>query len=259
METARLLADADYIITYNGRHFDVPFMEKRAKHHGLTFDAPYDLDLYQVISGHSPLREVLPSLKQKNVEIYMGLASGRDDEISGKESVELYHRYMATHSLALERKILLHNHDDLIQLYRLLPVIAKTDFHKAMFKMGFPAGNFSIEKISTEGYDLCVAAKQLGQAQDYLSFPTERQPYTLSMSSTDQRAQLRIPCECQAGAIFFDARGILGRADERIEKYPSVVDGYLIVSDHGIINHMEIATFVKVFFDDLSATFPSIF
>ena len=61
-ETIRILDSVDYVITYNGRHFDIPFVEKRAKKHGLRFRPPYDLDLYQIVSGHSPLRQILPKM-----------------------------------------------------------------------------------------------------------------------------------------------------------------------------------------------------
>lgn len=54
---------------------------------------PYNLDLYLCLNGHSEIRNLLPSLKQKSVEAYMGLAPGRGDEIDGKESIALYRRF----------------------------------------------------------------------------------------------------------------------------------------------------------------------
>lgn len=113
-------------------------MEARAKKYGIQFNPGiYNLDLFLVVQGHSGLRESLPNLKQKTLEVFMGLADSRDDEISGGDSVALYEKYMQTHAFALEKTILLHNHDDLLQLYKLLPVISKTDFHRAMYKLGF--------------------------------------------------------------------------------------------------------------------------
>lgn len=242
------LSRVDYILTYNGKHFDIPFMETRGRKHGLAFCAPYNLDLYLVLSGHSQLRQILPNLKQKSVEIFMGLSPSREDEISGKESVELYHRYMTTKAFALEKTILLHNHDDLIQLFRLLPVLRKTDFHQAMYKLGFPAGDFLIEKISLSGRDLCVNGRKQTSPVDYISFPTEENPYALQISSSDGRFSLRIPGNASAGSIYFDAQAILGESVKEIEKYPSVVNGYLIVSENNCVNCMEINYFLQVFF-----------
>lgn len=55
----------------------------------------------------------------------MGLSDSRKDSISGAESVELYLEYKKCQDQSLkeklEKKILLHNHDDLLQLYKLLP------------------------------------------------------------------------------------------------------------------------------------------
>lgn len=203
-----------------------------------------------VVNGHSCLKDVLPNLKQKSVEIFMGLAESRDDEISGGESVALYNRYMTTKNFALERKILLHNHDDLIQLYKLLPVILKTDFHRAMYKLGFPAGNMIIEKITQAGRDLHVLGKQRGKATDYISFPTEDAPYSLIMDSASRQAELIVPCQVQSGSIFFDAQQILGAGAVKLEQYPGVVNGYLITSEQGNINFMEINAFLLEFFKE---------
>ncbi len=252
-ETLRVLSGVDYVITYNGRHFDIPFVEKRAKKHGLPFRAPYDLDLYQIVSGHSPLKEVLPSLKQKSLEVFMGLSDGRDDGISGGESVALYERYMASHSFDLERKILLHNHDDVIQLYRLLPIITRTDFHRAMFRQGFPAGRFCITKIQLSGRDLHAEGIQVKDPADFISFPTDAAPYTLIMNQASRTFELQIPGQAEAGALYLDALSVLGEdAAEKIAKYPSVVNGYLITQDHKTINYMEINAFLKVFLEKLS-------
>ncbi len=250
--TLQTLSQVDYIITYNGRHFDIPFVEKRAKKHGLVFHPTYNLDLYQVVSSHSPLRQVLPSLKQKSLEQFCGLSDGRDDEISGGESVALYERYMAAHTFDLERRILLHNHDDVIQLYRLLPIIAKTDFHRAMYKQGFLAGDYWIQKTVLHGHDLHVTGLQLTSPIDFISFPTDAKPYTLIMNRASRSFELQIPGQSEVGALYLDALAILGEETIReIEKYPSVVNGYLITQDHGLINYMEINCFLKAFFETI--------
>ena len=85
-----ILRDLDLVITYNGRHFDLPFVEKRwRRYSGASAALPYNLDLYLVLNGHSPIKRFVPNLKQKTVENYMGLWQSRDEEISGEESVEL--------------------------------------------------------------------------------------------------------------------------------------------------------------------------
>ena len=247
--TLRVLQDVDYIVTYNGKHFDMPFMESRAKKHGLSFTpCVYNLDLFLVLQGHSTLRQTLPNLKQKTVEVFMGLSDGREDRISGGESVALYEQYMQSHAFALEKTILLHNHDDLIQLYKLLPVIAKTDFHKAMYKLGFPAGDVLVQSIMFKGRDLLVRGTQQKVPRDYIAFPTEQMPCALTMDSASGDFTLTIPCTAQAGALYFDAQALLHGDPAPIKKYPSVVDGYLIAEEHGVINYMEINAFLLAYF-----------
>ncbi len=248
--TMNALRDIDYVITYNGRHFDMPFMEKRAEKYGLTFPKLYNLDLYLLISGYAPFKEVLPGLKQKNIETYMGIAISRDDEISGKESVELYNRYMETKRFELEEKILLHNHDDIIQLYKILPIIERLDLHKALYKRGFPAGRFLIEQVAIKNKELQVKARQLCSPVDYISFPTEAAPYMLMMNSGDGSVDLSIPCESTAGSIYLDARAILKSASLKLDPLPGVVDGYLILSQKDQVNELEINTFLKIFFEE---------
>lgn len=248
--TMDALSSVDYVITYNGRHFDMPFMKKRAEKYGLTFPDLYNLDLYLLISGYAPFKEVLPGLKQKNIETYMGIAISREDEISGKESVELYNRYMETKRFELEEKILLHNHDDIIQLYKILPIIERLDLHKALFKRGFPAGRFLIEQISIKNKELQVKARQMCDAKDYISFPTETAPYMLMMNSSDSSVDLSIPCECTSGNIYLDARAILKSASLKLDPYPAVVDGYLILAQKNQVNELEVNTFLKIFFEE---------
>lgn len=248
--TIKELENADFVVTYNGRHFDMPFMKKRAEKHGLVFPDVYNLDLYLLISGYAPFKDALPGLKQKSIEIYMGLAEARNDLISGKESVELYQRYMEMKSFELEQKILLHNHDDIIQLYKILPIIEKLDFHKAMYKRGFPAGRFNIEQISLKGRDLHVKGKQLRDSIDYIAFPTEETPYMLMMNSSSGDVDLTIPSECEAGALYIDAQAILGPIAQKMDLYPGMTNGYLILSQDNHVNEMEINALIKYFFEE---------
>lgn len=248
--TAEALKGTDYIITYNGKHFDLPFMKKRASKYGIDFPDPYNLDLYLLISGYAPFKEVLPGLKQKNIEAYMGLSDGREDLISGRESVELYQRFMETRRFDLEEKILLHNHDDIIQLYHILPIIEKLDFHKAMFKRGFPAGRFILDEIRFKGRDLSIKGRQQKNPIDYIAFPTEDAPYMVMLNQATEAAEVTFPCECEAGAIYIDVQSILGPAFTKVQHYPGVTNGYLILSQDNQPNEMEINAFLKAFFEE---------
>lgn len=252
-KTVEIINSVDFIVTYNGRQFDIPFLKKRAAKHDVDFnDSVYNLDLYSVVRTSSPLRKMLPDLKQKSLEAFMGTADLRRDEISGGESIKLYNRYMQHPSLDLEKKILLHNHDDVVQLYKLLNVISKIDFHKAMYINGFPAGNYTVRSIDVGRWEMSVTADQnIKEPINYMSFSTDEMPYTLMMNAADKKVELVFPCENEADASYFDIAPIFSDS-EAFMKYPSVQNGYIITVNSGQINYLEINSFLIRFFSSLN-------
>ena len=248
----------DFIVTYNGRHFDVPFIKKRAAACGLTdFSVkPYNLDLYLIVNGHSPFRRMLKSLKQSSIEDYMGLSTGRLDEISGKESVDLYYKYLDCKDLSLKsalmEKILLHNHDDLVQLYRILPVIKQTDMHGAMFSLGFPVKgqdgwpNPTIKKINISPRMLTVSGALPESCCDYTPyscFSSADVPFDFSIAR-DGSFDLSLPVMKNRGASFVNIREILGEAPA-LEMLGGHVNGFLILSQDNKRNSLEINMFAR--------------
>ncbi len=184
------LSNFDCILTYNGRYFDIPYVYERASK--LGFDdyciQPFNLDLLLFLRHYSSLRDTIGSLKQKNVERYMGLAPARDDEISGGESVLLYKEFEKCRDEiqkdTLREKILLHNHDDLLQLYKIFPVILQTDIHAAMNRLGFPIKgicgwpNLHIDSMKVAANALTVQGHYRGsEVLSFCSYSTPERPY----------------------------------------------------------------------------------
>lgn len=256
--TLNALKDCDVILTYNGRSFDTPFTVQRAAKHGIHADMPYDLDLFTIVSGYSEIKKFTGSLSQKSIERFMGSSSSRDDRIDGRESIRLYEQYLANPSYALEKTIMLHNHDDICQLYRILPVIRQTDFHRAMSRMGFPAGDYMIKNYKVTSAGLFVNAIRKKDPVDYISFPTGDAPYSLRMSSATGETELEIPGETVGeNTVVIDAETILGRLSgnedviSELAKYPSYESGYLILKSNNHINYLETNLFIKAFFSSL--------
>lgn len=243
-----LLAPLDMVVTYNGRHFDLPFIERRMQSFGLTDRLPYNLDLYLVLNGHSPIKRFVPNLKQKTVENYMGLWQSRADEISGAESVELYNTYEKTSDQRLEEKILLHNSDDVLQLTRLLQVVSKCDFHKAMFHLGFPAGPLTVEKIKLEKHFLMISGRQRRTDLDYLGFAFGDYPAETRFERQNASFYMRLPLLWDSGLtiVDLDAAG-LNRMP--FEIYPTYSSGFLALESPDGRNYMEINHFVKSFIE----------
>ena len=193
------LASYDYLLTYNGRRFDIPYLKVRAEKLGVSglvrqLDM-FNLDLFMFVKYYSALPHFLPNLKQKSIEEYLGLKLSRDDEISGGESVILYQELEKLNAMeiaselskltgsgaenalindvdtadidakkaAITEKILLHNHDDLVQLYKILPVIMETAIHIGFNKQGFPVAgvcgwpNLNVKKIKLSASSFAVS------------------------------------------------------------------------------------------------------
>ncbi len=278
-EFYQLISSFDMVITYNGKHFDMPFIARRMKAHGIGTDPdhidgpidtavllPYNLDLYLVVNGHSPIKKFVPNLRQKTVENYMGLWQSRDDEISGAESVELYNKYEKSGDRELEAKILLHNSDDVLQLTRLIKVLSKCDMHRAMYHLGFPikvdnanTGILIVDKIKTERNSLFISGRQTphrsGTASrgtpygiDYMGFSYGDWPAESRFESRNMSFSMQLPVIRESGLciIDLDAAGLDRRA---FEKYPSSNSGFLVLENHNNRNFMEANHFVKTFIE----------
>lgn len=251
-ETVKILEEVDVIVTYNGRSFDMPFMKQRAKNLGIEWklDTKLSLDLYVVVSKHSTLGQSLPNLKQKSIETFMGFQVSREDEISGAESVALYNEYLRTKDKEKEEFILLHNHDDVIQLYNILPVIGYVDFHSAMGSMGILTENYLVTKIDFLKRQLRISGLQRNNPSTYIAFPTDSLPAHIEMTSENLQFTITIEAEFLKDATYIDLHSFL-KTPEILEKYPSYVNGYLILKDKDIIDYSSTNLFIKSFLEEL--------
>jgi len=109
-EAEQKLREYDIVVTYNGKQFDIPFIEH-------YFSCKYDfvhLDLRYM------LRELGLSGGLKNIERQVGIARGSDvASVDGFEAVRLWHRYRRGDATALE-KLLKYNEEDVVNLKTLL-------------------------------------------------------------------------------------------------------------------------------------------
>ena len=254
------MAELDVVITYNGRHFDIPFIDTRLKKHPevstLSCSYLYDLDLYQVLSGHSPIRKLVPNMRQKTVENYMGLWDTRADEISGAESVELYNRYEQTADPEADAKILLHNNDDVRQLTRLTKAITKSDFHRAMFRIGFPVKHgpamVTVNNIRIQRDTLEYNGEQNRLPFRYMGY--EMNGWPVSSRFTGENFEVSVPVIRQQGITVIDleAAGLAGTdapgpSGIHFEDYPGCASGFLVIEDSDGIKYRETNHFIKEF------------
>lgn len=134
------------LITYNGRSFDIPYINHRLGVHGISYRIPpgQGIDLMYWAKNALP---AAPRHTLKAVEAAMGIH--REDILSGAECVEQYVRYLKTKDPELAIDICRHNYEDilhmapLLQLYPLLP--AGSVLRELPFYLTIEQRNFWIE------------------------------------------------------------------------------------------------------------------
>ena len=146
MATMDFLKDEsiDYLITYNGASFDIPFIKQRLAKKNLPYVLNmYEFDLYNFIRSNTGLKSQIGSLSQKNVEQHFGISSNRKDVISGRESVKLFAEYAINQDSVIEKIILTHNREDVLQLCHLFNIIGRNNFGAVLGEGDNGCGGFN--------------------------------------------------------------------------------------------------------------------
>lgn len=235
----------DYLITYNGASFDIPFLNARldASFSGCSLNM-YDFDLYRFIKLGTDLKSRIGSLSQKSVENYYGILEDRGDTISGRESMIMFDEYSLTGNSTLEKIILTHNREDVLHLHRLmhLALADVDDMDSALASYGIPVmgGQFSIRpEIKKTGRGasaariLRICGDQLGKAFSAAYFPDQDSPIYASFNASTKMFEIEVPvssAEGFDGSFYLDV-GSLGLDAADDEDY---VNGFLILNPRTI-------------------------
>lgn len=244
------------IITYNGKNFDMPFILNRAKKCGIEdyHISPFNLDLYLLVRSSKNLKDNLKSLKQKGIEEYMGVALSRDDEISGKESVDLYYQYVEETNINIKEqlltRILLHNHDDVVQLYKILGITAQMDFHGLVSKFGFKVSgvnnwmDFTVTNIKLINQRLFCNGTYIGAPVSFVAFEDNSRPYSVEILR-ENKFIFSCPLFNLKGSLFLNLRSF-NIPDTNFINLPGYVNGFLIIQDkYKQVNNLEVNLFTK--------------
>lgn len=120
-DLARELADQQVLITYNGKRFDLPYIEERMACHGVPFSwGKFHIDL--LWQARARYRGVLPDCRLATLEENI-FSEKRRGDVPGARIPQVYNSFVKKQEPSLMRKILEHNALDLISLYKLLPIL----------------------------------------------------------------------------------------------------------------------------------------
>lgn len=116
------LAEADLLVSFNGKRFDVPFLETAFD---LTIDIPH-LDLLY------PCRRIGLTGGLKAIEQRIGIDRGHDD-ISGRDAIRLWHAYERRGDDGALETLIEYNRDDTVNLER-VAVEVSARLHETVFE-----------------------------------------------------------------------------------------------------------------------------
>lgn len=128
-EVARIAAEHDFLVTFNGKAFDVPFLRDRAIHHRLAppIDLPH-LDLLWM--SRRRWKGLLPDCRLKTIE-WRVLRRRRAGDVGGAEIPGLYHDYVKRGEAHRLIPVFHHNLLDVVAMVELTPVLF--DFDAAVY------------------------------------------------------------------------------------------------------------------------------
>jgi uncharacterized protein YprB with RNaseH-like and TPR domain len=124
-ELSRITRDLDFLVTFNGKSFDVPFLRDRAIRHRLDpLAALPHLDLLWM--ARRRWKDLLPDCRLKTIE-WRVLRRRRAGDVGGAEIPGLYHDYVKRGEAHRLLPVFHHNLLDVVAMVELTPVIFDPD------------------------------------------------------------------------------------------------------------------------------------
>jgi uncharacterized protein YprB with RNaseH-like and TPR domain len=118
-EVERILGEHDFLVTYNGKTFDLPFLRHRAVYHRMRFETSIPhLDLLWMVRRR--WKDRLPDCKLKTLE-WRVLRRLRAGDIDGSEIPGAYHEYVKHGQPHRLLPVFHHNLLDVVAMAELLP------------------------------------------------------------------------------------------------------------------------------------------
>jgi len=131
-EFLNFAASYNYLIHFNGDTFDIPFLRHKSGMYRFAFipDNLISIDLYRLARPYKKMLK-LTKMNQTALEAFFGIS--RKDTYDGGQLIPFYYEYVKTASDLLSACLLLHNHDDLLGILQLLPILSYCDFMEGKF------------------------------------------------------------------------------------------------------------------------------
>ncbi len=121
------LGEFDAVVSFNGDTFDIPFVKERLRQMRVSGDLSEfrSVDLYKQYRPYASFFG-WENCKLKSIECFLDLE--RRDTMTGGELIEVFYEYSRTDDSQLEKTLLLHNYEDILNLPSLLQIDAYIRF-----------------------------------------------------------------------------------------------------------------------------------
>lgn len=186
-----------FLIHYNGRQFDLPFLSGRCRAlilpdpwaHGSqdSPERPAQLDLYQALR---PCRKILGLDRLRLTDLEDLLGRPRDHKISGRKCASLYREYILKRQSAQADLLLAHNRQDLLGMVCAVRALA----YPALF-----GGSFHLEgcRLDHDGIsaDPILSCTLSLESPLPVPFSLDCAPRPWSIRGADRQAQVDFPLE----------------------------------------------------------------
>lgn len=221
-EVIEFLRKFKKLVHFNGNTFDIPFIQARCQLNGISCDfSEFEgLDIYRRVSSLKHFLK-LDNCRQKSIEMFLGI--NREDEYTGKELIKVYKEYVQTGSDDLEKLLLLHNHDDVLGMLQIIPVISYAD----IFSKGV-----SIKKVQTNVYN------------DVFGMTKKELILTIGLP-----VSIPVPINFNANGCYFSAKGSDGiikvpLLHEELKYFYSNYQDYYYLPEEDMAVHKSVSEFV---------------
>jgi len=121
----QITSELDGFVTFNGRTFDVPYLQDRMTFHRLEFRPPrVHIDVLQ--RARRKWKGELPDCRLQTIEAFI-CGRHRSGDVPGSEIPRLYHEFVKTGNMVPLVPVFRHNVMDLITMAELLPEVVESE------------------------------------------------------------------------------------------------------------------------------------
>ncbi|MCR4705917.1 MAG: ribonuclease H-like domain-containing protein [Lachnospiraceae bacterium] len=177
-----------YLIHFNGNHFDIPFIEEKCREHGLasSLTSFKGIDLYQRTSAIKGFLGLM-NCKQKTVEEFLGI--DRNDPFDGGQLISMYHEYTRQPDGEKFCFIIGHNADDIAGMLGLMPILAYSDLFSKEIKVKKVQANYYKDENGSQKNELYMKLRLPAALVKKISVSAEE----CYFSAEGNEAILRVP------------------------------------------------------------------